>query len=634
MAQTAAQRRRQALIQRLQDEARRAPAAYRTRVVLLAWLGFAMLGLVVVLALAPLVLIAVALLRAEGAVDPMAYVFLAGQVAFSALLLRALWLPIHPPAGHRLQPEEAPGLHALIERLRVEAGVPPLAGVVIDDSLNAAASSRPRALGLLGERHDLVLGLPLLRLLDRDELAAVIAHEFGHFRGGHGRLSAWVYRLRRGWAGVAEAMSRMGHGLVFIVLWPFFRWYLPHFDAWSFVLAREDEYAADAVSARLAGAEAQISALIRLEHAADWLQRRCWAPMEARMRAQPQPPLSICAEIARWLAEAPPPDPLRVLVATEREIDVEDTHPTLPQRIAAFGASATLRAQGEIAATWFEPAALGRIERALDTAWREEVRKVWSERHAEAAPERARLEALERGVQARAHGAGPADGAESVDAAQTLEYAQLIERLRPERDALRDYARVLALAPDDATALFRAGALRIDAGDVAGVALLQRAMRVDAGAIRPVFALLDGWRRAAALPAAVAAELETLRDRFAAQAATLEAREGVDAEDALVAHDLDPAAMAELDATLARVPQVSGAWLVRKRLDLPGEAPHYTLLVSWRGSVASEAAGLKRLVAALRLPGSVSVFSDSDSAQRALARRVRALCPDPVYRRG
>jgi Zn-dependent protease with chaperone function len=589
-------------------------------VVLLAWLGFAMLGLVVLLALAPLVLIAVAIVRAEGEVDPMAYAFLTAQVAFSALLLRALWLPIDPPAGHRLQPEEAPGLHALIERLRLEAGVPQLAGVVIDDSLNAAASSRPRALGLLGERHDLVLGLPLLRLLDRDELAAVIAHEFGHFRGGHGRMSAWLYRLRRGWAGVAEAMARMGHGLNWIVLRPFFRWYLPHFDAWSFVLAREDEYAADAVSAQLAGAEAQISALIRLEHAADWLQRRCWAPMEARMRAQPQPPLSICAEIARWLADAPPPDPVRVLAACEREIDIEDTHPTLPQRIAAFGASAALRAQGEIATTWFEPAALARIERALDTAWREEVRKAWSERHAEAAPERARLEALER--------------REPEDARQALEYAQLIERLRPERDALRDYARVLALAPDDATALFRAGALRVDAGDVEGVALLQRAMTADAGAIRPVFALLDAWRRAAALPAAVAAELETLRDRFAAQAASLAARDGVDAEDALVAHDLDPAALAELDATLARTPQVSGAWLVRKRLDLPGEAPHYTLLVSWRGSVASEAAGLKRLVAALRLPGSVSVFSDSDSAQRSLARRVRALCPDPVYRRG
>lgn len=338
------------------------------------------------------------------------------------------------------------------------------------------------------------------------------------------------------------------------------------------------------------------------------------------MRAQPQPPLSICAEIARWLAEAPPPDPVRVLAAAEREIDVEDTHPTLPQRIAAFGASAALRPQGEVATTLFEPAALGRIERALDTAWREEVRKVWSERHAEAAPERARLDALER--------------REPEHAAQALEYAQLIERLRPERDALRDYARALALAPDDATALFRVGALRVDAGDVEGVALLQRAMTADAGAIRPVFALLDGWRRAAALPAAVAAELETLRDRFAAQAASLEARDRVDAEDALVVHDLDPAAMAELDATLAGIPQVSCAWLVRKRLDLPGEAPHYTLMVSWRGSVASEAAGLKRLVAALRLPGSVTVFSDSDGAQRALARRVRALCPDPVYRRG
>jgi Zn-dependent protease with chaperone function len=628
MTRTAAERRRQALIQRLQDEARRAPAAYRTRVVLLAWLGFAMLGLVVVLALLPLALIVVGIVRAEGAVDPMAYVFLTGQVAFSALLLRALWLPIGPPEGHRLLSEEAPALFAQIERLRQEAGVPPLAGVVIDDSLNAAAASRPRALGLLGDQHDLVLGLPLLRVLDRDELAAVIAHEFGHFRGGHGRMSAWVYRLRRGWMGVAQAMARMGSSLGLIVLRPFFRWYLPHFDAWSFVLAREDEYEADAVSARLAGAEAQVSALIRLEHAADWLQRRCWAPMEARMRTQPQPPLSIGAEIARWLAEAPPPDPVRVLAASEREIDVEDTHPTLAQRIAAFGASAALRVQGEPAASFFEPAALARIERTLDAAWREQVRKVWSERHAEAAPERARLEALERRVHDREHALEP------NDAAQALEYAQLIERLRPERDALRDYARVLALSPEDATALFRTGALRVEAGDAEGVALLRQAMTADAGAIRPVFALLDAWRRAAALPAAVAAELETLRDAFAAQAASLQARDSVDAEDALIAHDLDPAAIAALESTLAGIAQVSGAWLVRKRLDLPGEAAHYTLMVSWRGSVASEAAGLKRLVAALRLPGSVSVFSDSDSARRDLARRVRALCPDPVYRRG
>ena len=55
------------------------------------------------------------------------------------------------------------------------------------------------------------------------------------------------------------------------------------------------------------------------------------------------------------------------------------------------------------------------------------------------------------------------------------------------------------------------------------------------------------------------------------------------------------------------------------------------LLLTWRGSVVSEAAGLKRIIAALRLPGSVSAFTQS--AHKAEARRVRGLCLQLVYRR-
>ncbi len=54
-----------------------------------------------------------------------------------------------------------------------------------------------------------------------------------------------------------------------------------------------------------------------------------------------------------------------------------------------------------------------------------------------------------------------------------------------------------------------------------------------------------------------------------------------------------------------------------------GEPAHDTLLVTWRGSIASEIAGLKRVVAALQLPGSVSVFTESE--HKAEARRVRAV---------
>jgi len=79
---------------------------------------------------------------------------------------------------------------------------------LITDDFNAAVVQIPR-LGLLGwYRNTLLIGLPLMKALTRQQLAAVLAHEFGHLAGGHGRLGNWVYRLRFGWARLAQGAAR------------------------------------------------------------------------------------------------------------------------------------------------------------------------------------------------------------------------------------------------------------------------------------------------------------------------------------------------------------------------------------------------------------------------------------------
>jgi hypothetical protein len=157
-------------------------------------------------------------------------------------------------------------------------------------------------------------------------------------------------------------------------------------------------------------------------------------------------------------------------------------------------------------------------------------------------------------------------------------------------------------------------------------------MTLDVGAIRPAFEKLDAYERDGTLIPGVVDALAALRIEFSERARLLEARDGVVEDDDLIAHDLDTATLDSLCETLARIDPVGQAWLARKRFDLADEPAHYALLVVWRGSVASEAPGLKRIVAALRLPGSVSVFTESE--HKAEARRVRALCVEPVYWRG
>jgi Zn-dependent protease with chaperone function len=616
MTAKASEHKYKALIERLQTQAREAPQAYRTRVALLAALGYAALGSILLVAVGLPLAIVVAVLVSGREFDPMLLLVLLPQAVFAAMVVRALWLRFDAPSGYRLVPGDAPALEAEIERLRLAAGAPPLEAVVIDSDLNAGAASMPRLLGLLGYRHYLVIGLPLMRLLDAAELSAVIAHEFGHFRGGHGRFSGWIYRVRLGWFRLVDGMARSGSAMARVFV-KFFEWYAPYFNAYSFVLAREDEYEADAVSARVAGEAARVSALIRLEHASQWLLRRFLPKMQARMRSQPQPPAHYNALIAAALREAPPIDIPRLLVSATRENDLEDTHPTLPQRVAAVDAAATLRVQDTPAVSLLGDA-LSRIERALDGLWREEWKKPWVAAHAAAKADRDRLDALER-------------RGEWTDA-ECLQHAQLVETARPDFEAAVLYDRVLERMPDSASAHVRAGVLRIDADEIAGVEHLRKAMTLDAGAIRPVFEKLRGYDRDGTIDPRIVDALAQLRAEFAERAKSLEARDGVAGDDALIAHDLDDAELDGLCAALARIEQVGQAWLARKRFDLAEEPAHYALLVTWRGSVASEGPGLKRIVAAWGLPGSVSVFTESE--HKAEARRVRALCAEPVYQRG
>jgi Zn-dependent protease with chaperone function len=146
------------------------------------------------------------------------------------MVARAMWVRLDPPKGRPITTYDASELFELIDKLRRSLGAPRFHHVLITDEFNAAVVQTPQ-LGLLGwYRNTLLIGLPLMKALTRQQLAAVLAHEFGHLAGGHGRLGNWIYRLRFGWVRLAQALQER-RSLGSFAFRPFFKWYAPYFSS-------------------------------------------------------------------------------------------------------------------------------------------------------------------------------------------------------------------------------------------------------------------------------------------------------------------------------------------------------------------------------------------------------------------
>lgn len=608
-----------ALIERLELEAAQSPGRYRAKVALLAAAGFAVLGGALLLALG----VSVGLVLALVAISPLLLLKLAKivwiPIGFGWMLLRSFWVRFEAPWGHRLGRHEAPALRAEVERLRRETGAPRLHGIIIDRDLNAAAATVPRALGLLGHRHYLVLGLPLMQALDAQQFASVIAHEFGHFGGGHGRFGGWVYRVRASWDRVlVQLQARRSWASGAFVR--FFRWYAPYFNAYTFVLARTQEYQADATAARVVGARVAGDALVRVNLGSERLAQDFWPAMRRLGAVEAAPPAALYRDMADSLRQPHESDSQRLQRMLARPPGHDDTHPTLAQRLAALQVQPSLvpPPSRSFAETYLGEL-LPRLEQKFSEQWRRQVEYDWRENHRQHAADARRLAELE---------AMPERDAEAV-----VEHARLSESLREDVDALALYRAALQQAPAHPFVHFRLGVLMLDAGNAAGVAHLRRAMSLDPQCRQAALQYLARYYREHGDSGGqdeIAREWEQLQD---ARLRGQHARNELSPKDVFVPHGLDTEVLAGLRGVLARQRTVSKAWLVRKQL--PGDdggVPHYVLLVAWRGFIYREETRLKQLVAAIDLPGSFMVFAGS-RPYAAVARRLRKAVAEPVYRK-
>lgn len=331
------------LVWGLQGEAQDRPDFFHIKVVLISL--FAYLVLLILLILSAYFMFTIA--RGNSTLVTKIVLVSLFMAALPILLitLRMFFTRIPVPIGRELTEQDAPQLYKIVSDLRERIQGVSIHHILITKEFNAAIAQCPR-FGLFGGyRNYLILGLPLLYSLSEEEMVSVLAHEYGHLAGGHGKLSHWIYRQRATF-GVLYEHARVrrdesGMNGFFAAL---LDWFAPYYNAYTFVLSRQNEYEADAVSCRIVGEKIAASGLIRIALLATWLQDNFWPKLYAQSERSEMPMVMpyvamrklLVITMDEWATKA------RLEELWQVESNVYDTHPCLSERVTAMAQTAVL----------------------------------------------------------------------------------------------------------------------------------------------------------------------------------------------------------------------------------------------------------------------------------------------------
>ncbi|WP_293369419.1 M48 family metallopeptidase [Nevskia sp.] len=558
------------LVQRLTARAQRQPQRFRLEVFALAAVGYLYVLLLVLGALlVSAVLVVICFVQPILLVKLLKIIWL--PIWFAWSVLKSIWVRFDPPQGRPLSKAEAPALFAEIDRIRAAIPGPKPHQVLVTDDYNAAVAEHAR-LGALGWwRNYLILGLPMMSAMSPDQFRAVLAHEFGHFGAGDSRMTGRIYRMRVLWGRLQQQFSERG-GFFFK---RFFAWFGPKFNAYSFVLARAQEYAADAASARLVGADPAAQALVIAQIGHDYQESQVWKPVWQRVPHDPEPTARPFAQLLEgghrygdWSdAEA------RLQRAMQHRTNWSDTHPALNDRLAALGKTAAVPpAAGQSAAAMFLGPTAEVLAKEFDDRWRAGVAQPWRERHEQRQQERRELITLDE----------KAAGDTGLDTGESWRQAVLTETVHDSATALPRFQAFAEAHPDIAEARYAIGQILLRQGDESGIAIIDTVMQQDPNAIKPGAVLIHEFlmergRVAEAKPYIDAWQArDELEQRAAAERAEFSPK------DHYLSPDIDDAQQTRLREACAGLGWLAKVWLVRKQVDVFPEQPAYLLLAKPR----------------------------------------------------
>lgn len=553
------------LVHKLEKQASANPKLYRFKVILLTGLGFGYVALFLSLFLF-LMAISVAMI-ADGnfTFGNVKVLLLTGTLSF--FIIRALIVKMEMPDGYYLQREEAPKLFEMIDTLRLKLNTPHIDEIVLDSEFNASVA-QISSYGMFGKKRNiLVIGIPLLTTLSQQQFTAVLAHELAHISNSDTALGAKIYRLRMSWSRLLHSLEENEQFGTFIFR-KFFQWFYPRFDAYTFAMARQEEYDADRSAALATSSPAMGEALTVISVAAPYYYRDFYSELFeecAKTNSVPQP-YSNFTEKFQSLTDQKATVYFNEQLAEESY--VTDTHPCLKDRLSALGVEAELPKKQQESALDYFLAFPGRVISDFNDMWVDYNQDSWKEEIGHFNESKQRFEEL--------------SNKQVTTLEELLEKAFLTVEFNSLEAAIPLYEEIAEKHSEDqrtAGALLTLGEHYLESRDTAdkGIQLTQLAMSYDWELRLPALDLLCGYY----YETEHSELFEQTREELEKWAETVEACneecDFIQPTDHFTTHDKETEEILAGINQLAQYKEIASAYLVRKQLTSIPERKQYVL---------------------------------------------------------
>lgn len=529
------------------------------------------------------------------------------------VLFKSVFIRWPKPQGIEVTRAHAPALFDLIDEIRDDLKTPPIHQVILTPEFNAAIVQTPRFLAFGFTHNTLVLGLELLLSLSTAELKSVIAHELAHLSGNHSKFNGWIYQARISWQNMMFNLDQH-NGWTTAPIRRFFHWYSPRFSAYSFALARQNEYEADKTAAELTSANTAGAALAKIPSYTTFTQDNYWKVFNESVREQSTPEKPFAGLVNFLNQHQPSPAQIEAALLTVRRetTNYQDTHPCLNDRLLALDcAKPSMEVSQSSAAQHFFGKQLDLLVAEMDDLWIAQNTAYWRAEHEYYQEQKHAYESL------------TGKSVEDLDQEALWQLSTLTEQFGEQANAialLRDY---IARYEGDMDAHFVLGRILIEQGDDSGLAYLETACQKHEHfepAIHIAYGYLlesnrieeaNRWREKRV-------QLENLFELASKE------RQLLKDSDPLVAFQNQDKRVAQLIAQIESNTKVKAAWIAAKPVEYFKDSPIVIIAIQQRRGFSLSDDLIEKLVEKVEVDPNVSAFFVTNKSNKKLFKRVKA----------